>query len=637
MGLIEIRNRTERLGNLGGVRETDVQTGAARAYAGMADIIAQDGRTNRALADGISGLVDGAKKLAVEFAAAQERRASEEADRFVARFQEGMNAYDNGYTDANGNRVAGAMQATPDDTGAWMDKNVDYRDKYAAKLRKELGMSDRGMEIARKRLVGYNLSTQNRWANRAASLDQARRKADGIARENAATEALMNLDGNSDVTSRLCWQEWKEAGENSLKIADFPKDSPAAKEMMRKRSLGVLGMRLKKRIEAVTESVAGLPPEQAKAAFDQLEGELAEDNIVATLAPDAEFRDGKGNVAIDYIRESLGSAPLSDFAAAAAKDVRIARDRAAATAKAQIAEERHAVADAATRKELELFGDGGNLASYYSGLAELGNDPSLIRTDPARALNLRQRASTGLAHLAAEKEAESTRAARAKEMESKAQIAAEKEDFERQTQYFLVPPDGLDRWQLDEWNVSRAAFAEKVEAAFVAGRIDADDFKSIRSALAKTYDASRVRAINFFDRGFGLDRAAGFNGPSEVGRWLAKGKGEMPDGTDIKPQELAKWRNIYLAELDSLKRSHPSANLDEFARRALDVVKTQYAEEEGANIISMLAAQKERVASRNTAARRATRSIVDRLYGKKPLEAQDKQKDVEVSDDMIKE
>lgn len=511
MGLIEIRSRTERLGNLGGVRETDMQTGAARAYAGMADAIAQEGKANRALAGGIAGLADDAKKLAIRFAEAQERRANEEADRYVARFQEGMNDYENGYTDADGNRVAGAMEATPDDTGAWMGANVDYRDRFGAQLRNKLKMSDRAMEIARKRLVGYNLSAQKRWAGRAASLDQARRKADGIARENAATEALMNLDGTSDAASRLCWEEWKESGENSLEIAGIPKDSPAAKEMLRKRALGVLGRRLEGRIAATAESVADLPPDQAKTAFDQLSAELAEDNIVATLAPDAEFRDGKGGVVADYMRESLGDAPLSEFAKAAAKDVDLARRKAVHEAETREREARQTVVQNFMEKELALRDlPQEQWSDMYD---EMGRDEALKKADPVRAMRYRDTAREMREAEAAARASEKARVAKAKE---KAAADAAKAMDDAAKAKIKANEDGLAaalcQLQVMELegsvsqeaaNEAQAAIWRKFRTCTLGRTVSPSFMQSFRSRMETRLSDQEANAMRRFYRAFG--------------------------------------------------------------------------------------------------------------------------------------
>ena len=566
MGLIEIRSRTERLGNLGGVRETDVQTGAARAYAGMADAIAQDGKTKRALAGGIAGLFDDAKKLAVQFAEAQERHANEEADRYVARFQEGMNAYDNGYTDADGNRVAGAMEATPDDTGKWMDANVDYRDKFGDKLRKDLKMSDRAMEIARKRLVGYNLSTQKRWANRAASLDQARRKADGIARENAATEALMNLDGTSDAASRLCWQEWKESGENSLEIAGIPKDSPAAKEVLRKRALGVLGKRLKQRIEDTAASVADLPPDQAKIAFDQLAAELAEDNIVSSLAPDAEFRDGKGGVVADYMRESLGDAPISEFAKAAAKDVDAARRKAVHEAEARRREAREKIVGGFTQLECAMDRDV-QPESWADKYEEWGNDEALMGAAPERARSYRDAAR------------------KMRDAEKKARAPAS-EDAVKTTEDGLM---GRLLWLIEDradGRIDEAAAAERQAELWrdyaVAARsraVGADFPKKFKDNLGRMLNDQQREAMRYTMQLFGFDgetdasgrvtaaarnRAAKddkkYSAPFEVEHWYGDSKPEI-GASDLLRLLDTQWRMLETADkgVDRLKAAKDCA------------------------------------------------------------------------------
>ena len=333
MGLIEIRHRSERLGNLGGVREADVHTGAARVLAGMADVTAQDGRSDRALAGVVPGLLDGAKKLTLDFAVAQERRDNEMADRYVARYQQGMDAYNNGSVDVGGKRVPGAMETDFGDSGEWLASNVTYRDRFGAELGKELKMSDRAMEIAKKRLVGYDLHMQNRWQARAARADDVKAQSAAGERLQSAHSGLANVIADGDTNQygadyALALDEWGRSLENVLDRQHVPEEArPAARRNAAMRLCkDVLAARLRRCDEAALRS-EDATPEYVKSMYKDLEKALKESGWegVFPFGPAALAEDGKA--VADPIRECLEGADMDAFAAAALEDLGAARAR----------------------------------------------------------------------------------------------------------------------------------------------------------------------------------------------------------------------------------------------------------------------------------------------------------------------
>ena len=285
------------------------------------------------------------------------------------------------------------------------------------------------------------------------------------------------------------------------------------------------------------------------------------------------------------------------------------RKRREAEANAAEAEGQRMVAEQTTRSELEIFTKAKDDVEYYAALEKLSNDPTLRRVDPARALNLAARAKAGM---------ESISSARAKEAKLKDDEAhrALKEDLSAQANWLLVPPNGADEDQIRSWHTSRRAFAEKVEAAFASGRITGDEFHHFRMAIAKTFDDAHVRAINYFDRCFGLDRSHGMATPADVTRALASKKASPTGskGDKIKPDDLAVWRNRFLDELDALAKERPTANLDEFARKAAETVMTHYAEKNTSAILEGFAEARYAEMQSDVAERKAAASIASALY-----------------------
>lgn len=334
MGVIQIRQRSERLGNLGGVRQADTDTGATRAYGALADSIREEGRQRRAMAGELGSVMDGLKDIAVGIAVDRERRDRQAADRYVARFQQGMDAYNNGSTDADGARVKGAMETDFADSGKWISDNVEYRDRFGQKLKDELGMSERAMQIARDRLVGYNLHMQNRWQSHAAKVDDLKAQAAAGERLNAAQAALTTtaIDGDTNKNGAdwaLSLEEWRDAVENVLDKTHVPEEArPAAR---RKAALDVCRNAMTARLARCGEDLRGTDGETreaVKAEFDALEADIRERGWEAAFPFGASAMDGTGKTVSDPVRKSLEGADLDGFRNAALKDLDAARGRA---------------------------------------------------------------------------------------------------------------------------------------------------------------------------------------------------------------------------------------------------------------------------------------------------------------------
>ena len=494
MGLIEIRSRSERLGNIGGVGMADTGTGAARLHAGLAESIAQSGRTNRELASGIAGLFDGANKIAADFVTMRERRDQELADRYVARFQEGMSAYNDGTVDANGNRVPGAMERDFGDSGRWIGENIAYRDRLGEDLRNELKMSDRAMEIAGRRLVGYNLHTQERWQRRAMQVDDANARAAANERLNGAMLSALDasLDPESSDRSRAsAWLEYQEAVENMIEKAHVPEGARA--DVRRKAAYGFCQKALARRIGGCEAVASGLSPEEAGKAFDGLVEALKDNgrDWEALFPFGTSAVNGNGKSVANPIRDHLAGADMEEFRMAAIKDVKAARSKAVHEAEARERETNRAVLRDFAEKELAMRDVPQELwADRYD---EMGKNEALKKAAPDVAMNYRDTA-------AKMREAEK----RAKEKASVDAIKANENriygnliNFIYDKKFGIISGQAAADRQAEVWRDFRVA---------VAGRAVGEDFPDKFTArLDKELNDQQAEAMRYMMQLFGYN------------------------------------------------------------------------------------------------------------------------------------
>lgn len=503
MGVIEIRNRSEKLGNFGAVREVDVRNGAELAFEGRARAARAAGERGREVGEMISAGGNLLLKGAELWDQYQERKSDEEADRYVARYQQGMNAYNRGYSAGDGRRVPGALEAEPEDTAKWLDDVTEHRDNFGAQLKGELKMSERGMEKARKRLLGYDLSMQNTWADRAAAVDRKRGDLAAAAREAASADALGTLPPEGAVNTdaaRLVWQEWADAGENAAARAGLPPEAAAA--AARKRALNVLQARLSARLSAAADAARGAAtPEEAGKVFDRLQdaldgntfGKDAPGGVVEALAPDARFtrtlKDGTEETAADYLREALGEDwDAWAFASAAREDVARAKRRAVSEAKAAKAEAARAAGEKAAADTDAFLKDNpppetpegaadaeAGLAEHFNRLADREDLP------PAERLRYRK-----LSRAAAERSRAA--AARLSDVARREREAARKQAYDDECAVLTIGrPDETADGGFRPFTAAETR--DRADALFMAGRIDLTQYAALRARGGRKLDA----------------------------------------------------------------------------------------------------------------------------------------------------
>ncbi len=333
MGVIEIRNRSERLGNVGSVRMADVRTGAAEAYAQEAQAIGADAERKRNLASGLGDLGRGLMALGLTL---RDKEDQAKVDAYVSRYQSEMNAFNNGYVGENGERVKGAMEAMPateDETVEWERGCYSHRNHVGSSLRKELKLNDRQMQMADKRLVGYNLTLQSNWATRSGTLNRQRELAGAQTRERESCRALEMLPSeavNSDAAITT-WMEWRDAGERMLQVQGIDPGSGQADEYRRARALSVLKTRFEKRLRNEEAACEGLSPDEAKARMGQFRAALKDGDPIQLLVPDSTaVRGDDGQTIADFVRAALGpdaDARMDAFRSAAVRDAKAAERR----------------------------------------------------------------------------------------------------------------------------------------------------------------------------------------------------------------------------------------------------------------------------------------------------------------------
>jgi len=335
MGVLDISQRKVSLGNLGEVRAVNTNTGELEAAERIAASVRRLSQSNiqlagasgdmgKAIGDGLGALGRGAASLSVDLM--KMRRIDDEsaADGYVAKFQEGMEKYNNGGEDS-----VGTLNETVDDERAWLERNIAYRDKLGSKLKDELKMTEDQMRIAQKRLVGYNLGLQNSWGKKASQVRSAREVNNAKGRWEMARSAVLSKDADP-----LAWVEWRDSLDNLLdKSGRFGAEDRANE--FRKQGEFVEGVLIKRYLTETSEAAVAAGADGDKVwngAIAILEG--ADDKA---LLPDNSWIEvvGKsGNVVEDkagnpmrenILKRALRDADMKSLKEAAIKDAKAAK------------------------------------------------------------------------------------------------------------------------------------------------------------------------------------------------------------------------------------------------------------------------------------------------------------------------
>ena len=340
MGVLDIRMRQERLGNLGAVQRVNTDNGAVEAARIR-------GEAARALGNAIGGFGRDLGDAAVIIGSMADRRNEREIDEAVVQYQRGMNAYDNGrrvdgeeigksfekvYGTASkttpGLGEKGAMSLVIDDETKWLGGNVRFRDAFASQLKEDLGLSDEQYATFRRRVAGFDLSTQNNWVRHADRSATAREVGDAKARFEMASSAVVAPDANA-----ASWTEWRDALESTIAAGERASGRTLTdKERASARRAAALsvcktgvGQFLADTTEAATQAGAegDMVFDAAIAALSRKEDKG--NDVAVFLPPSSWVENKKTGEKISLLGDALGDADMGAFRRAAVDDLKAAK------------------------------------------------------------------------------------------------------------------------------------------------------------------------------------------------------------------------------------------------------------------------------------------------------------------------
>lgn len=530
MGMLDIRMRGERLGNIGAVQRVQTDNGAAAAFAARAGL----GRV-------VSGLGGDMTRIAIE---ADRRIQDNAADEYVAKFEKAMLDYQRGSVAEDGTRTPGAMEVPIEDTAKWMKDNAQFRDRLGFRLKRELKMSGPAMRLARDRLRHFNMGLDGQWADRAMRTDRAREIGNALGRMELET-FNMSQSGATEETTRA----WHDAVEKYLDKAQvFGVEERAA--VKRQQALKILDAGIANLVSQVREDESGENAQGGK-LFDEWIKSFKDGKVDQLLPFWSYVDDGKGGKT-NPLADALGDADLTAFKKSAVDRMKAAKD----SWERDMAAKRREEHDAAVRRSLE-----GELAirdvpqeKWAEAYERLGRDENLKRLDPARAMRYLDTARDI-------REAEKKAAADAKAAEVKRLAAAEKARFQAADNMVRKIETDIE-WLRNENTPEALAKADSMECdlfravhkRYAAGEIHFKDYEAYLKRRNETISADERRAMVKIDRAFGLGLDV-----SEGGNWSATDRktwldedGEFEIEVNGEMEEYK--REQYLALRDRVRR-----------------------------------------------------------------------------------
>ena len=537
MGMLDIRMRGERLGNIGAVQRVQTDNGAAAAFAARA-------RLGRA----ISGLGGDMTRIAIE---ADRRIQDNAADEFVAKFEKAMLDYQRGSVAEDGTRTPGAMEVPIEDTAKWMKDNAQFRDRLGFRLKRELKMSGPAMRLARDRLRHFNMGLDGQWADRAMRTDRAREIGNALGRMELET-FNMSQSGATEETTRA----WHDAVEKYLDKAQvFGVEERAA--VKRQQALKILDAGIANLVSQVREDESGENSQGGK-LFDEWIKSFKDGEVDQLLPFWSYVDDGKGG-RTNPLADALGEADLTAFKKSAVDRMKAAKD----SWERDMAVKRREEHDAVVRRSLE-----GELAirdvpqeKWAESYERLGRDENLKRLDPARAMRYLDTAREI-------REAEKKAAADAKAAEVKRLAAAEKARFQAADNMVRKIETDIE-WLRNENTPEALAKADSMECdlfravhkRYAKGEIHFKDYEAYLKRRNETISADERRAMVKIDRAFGLGLDV-----SEGGNWSATDRKTWLD-------EDGEFKVEVNGEMEEYKREQYLALRDRVRRRIKEMGK----------------------------------------------------------------
>lgn len=325
MGVLEIRQRSVGLQNLGRVRSPTLDNGALSAAQTLASASANLGASHRRIGDALAGVGSAALKVALVM---QERADQNAADAFCNEYQSRLNAYnDGGADDGHGGRTQGVMAQTVGDTRQWLKDNERERARIDAAAREKSGVDDRQYAIARRRLFGYDEGVLSRWRKKAAETDRAREVANANGRFAMAKVAALNLAKGLSApddakAAEQIWREYGDALEHKMDVNGvLGEDQRKAERMAEAYSICEASVA---QFAIATSERATLAGADGDKVFDERIESLKKTDATSFLPPSSWITDDGGR-RCNRLLDALRDTDMAAFRDAAIRKMKKAR------------------------------------------------------------------------------------------------------------------------------------------------------------------------------------------------------------------------------------------------------------------------------------------------------------------------
>lgn len=592
MGVIQIRQRTERLGNLPGVMRADVRTGGAEALAAQARAMGADGAARAGLVGdalkGTGALLGIAAKIA-------ERNEHEEATAAANAYMAEKRAFYEGASDGAGSFVPGYLSKGVENPGSYVtgaaEADAEMKERHFGKLGR------RQRELAERAVQGFDIQTQRAVTHRAQEAWTARRvkAADEFMGQTALNAVRLGPDADANLAAST-WGAWEDSVEEAMDVRGIHGEAERA-EFRRKAAQGVVNAAFARRVAEIRESCAGLEDEgEASKAWDDLEdgiGELGWEAIAGGGVKDAEGRE-IGNP----LRRMLAGTDEEKLKADALETVRRERERSKREARANLAETQRVAKGNVTKAQLAFLeknpypegaearekwaNDMADMYDYLAGGSDgSGGEPGLSDSDRVSlrdtARQLRESAKSATAAEARAKD-------KAVEKASADAIKANEENLARSlaTLDLLKMEGSLSQ---DDANDAQAAIWRKFRTLSLGKQLSPSFMRSFESRLSGELSDQEANAMRKFYQAFGFSAELDKSGePTATTRKDAKNDSEdyyaplEEEGVKVESRKTRIKAADLLAYGDTLLRTlralGPDMNREGVVEREIARLKT---------------------------------------------------------------
>lgn len=580
MGVIQIRDRRESLGNIGGVRGVNTDVGAVRAIGGIAEANSRaEGAKYRMLGDALGTLGDLARvglkvaarndaiaekerAAAAKAQAAMEERDAEDAANAYKAERDAFRAEHEGATVGEG----GAFATTDDWRAADEDNRVKLAEKHFG------GLSNNARLMAERRLVGYELQIGGRDNRRAVAIERAHTAATADESLANARQLVLGLDDESTMEARaIVWDDYNNALERDMD-ANGVVGEAERRDFRRKNALELVKGAMDARLRGMAQGAETLDRKAIEAAFDNFENQVKVDGVGAFINGDV--TNAKGQLLANYLSADLKDADVDALGKAALEDVGNAKARALRAFDAREREFRENTIRAGVERELS-FRDLPQ-EKWADAYEALGRDEAMRKAAPERAKAYLDtaREMREAERAAAEKAREREAAARDKARE--AQVKSNEDILRRsfETLEVLKLNGALSQ---DDASEAQAAVWRQFSRMAVAGELSPKFVGSFKERLFSKLTEQEADAMRRFYEAFGYYGEVGSDGsvPASVRRgdttwYKLQGSESLLLSSVVPAEQLYGYGDTLLRKLRTLG---PDANREAVVEKTIERLK----------------------------------------------------------------